>query len=628
MKKSILLFISLLHFQLAAAPLTPQELEKLRYNPEQSAEYIVAGMSQTEKIGQLMILDFRYWDIFRSPVPVPVININNDIKHIIFHYKLGGVILFRENLIDTPQTVQLINDIQSSRYKLPLFISTDQEGGYITRLRVGTEMPGNMALGAARDPELAKLTGDIHGSELSALGFNMNFGPVADINNNQNNPVIGVRAYSDRKELTEILSAAYIRGIHQHGIITALKHFPGHGNVSADSHVALPVVTSDEKSWRQTELPPFTYALQHGADAVMTAHIIVPALDDTKIITRDGSEAGTPATLSKPILTGILRDELHFQGLIITDAMDMKAITDNFNLNFAVERALTAGADIILMPVKMWDEDAVKRLDNLYRYLDEQAQKNPELQQRIDESARRVVLMKLNKAISGSAADPLKAQHIVASEQHKNQENYVSEQAVTVIKNDGILPYHLKQNNRILVISDEYPRNQLIKKHLDDIARETETHIHVSTQKIKTDKKRFSEKKINSMISGQDLILLVTYNLKNRNTDAQFIIDSANSTGIPVVVISARDPYDIAYLNNVKANIAIYGITGFDITNGQRNALETNIRSGLRTLFSGKNSEPLNSPAGRLPVDIKDPESGIVLYPYGTGEIYDKQNTQ
>ncbi|EGT3624632.1 glycoside hydrolase family 3 protein, partial [Morganella morganii] len=531
-------------------------------------------------------------------------------------------------LIDTHQTVQLINDIQSSRYKLPLFISTDQEGGYITRLRVGTEMPGNMALGAARDPELAKLTGDIHGSELSALGFNMNFGPVADINNNQNNPVIGVRAYSDRKELTEILSAAYIRGIHQHGIITALKHFPGHGNVSADSHVALPVVTSDEKSWRQTELPPFTYALQHGADAVMTAHIIVPALDDTKIITRDGSEAGTPATLSKPILTGILRDELHFQGLIITDAMDMKAITDNFNLNFAVERALTAGADIILMPVKMWDEDAVKRLDSLYRYLDEQAQKNPELQQRIDESARRVVLMKLNKAISGSAADPLIAQHIVASEQHKNQENYVSEQAVTVIKNDGILPYHLKQNNRILVISDEHPRNQLIKKHLDDIARETETHIHVSTQKIKTDKKRLSEKKINSMISGQDLILLVTYNLKNRNTDAQFIIDSADSAGISVIVISARDPYDIAYLSNVKANIAIYGITGFDITNGQRNALETNIRSGLRTLFSGKNSEPLNSPAGRLPVDIKDPESGIVLYPYGTGETYDRQNTQ
>lgn len=628
MKKSILLFISLLHFQLAAAPLTLQELEKLRYNPEQSAEYIVSGMSQTEKIGQLMMLDFRYWDIFRSPVPVPVININNDIKKIIFHYRLGGVVLFRENLIDTPQTVQLINDIQSSRYKVPLFISTDQEGGYITRLRVGTEMPGNMALGAARDPELAKLTGDIHGSELSALGFNMNFGPVTDINNNQNNPVIGVRAYSDRKELTEILSAAYIRGIHQHGIITALKHFPGHGNVSADSHVALPVVTSDEKSWRQTELPPFTYALQHGADAVMTAHIIVPALDDTKIITRDGSEAGTPATLSKPILTGILRDELHFQGLIITDAMDMKAITDNFDLNFAVERALTAGADIILMPVKMWDEDAVKRLDNLYRYLDEQAQKNPELQQRIDESAKRVVLMKLNKTITGSPADSLKAQHIVASEQHKNQENYVSEQAVTVIKNDGILPYHLKPDNRILVISDEHPRNLLIKKHLDDIARETETHIHVSTQKIKTDKKRLSEKKINNMISGQDLILLVTYNLKNRNTDAQFIIDSANSTGIPVVVISARDPYDIAYLNNVKANIAIYGITGFDITNGQRNALETNIRSGLRTLFSGKNSTPLNSPAGRLPVDIKDPESGIVLYPYGTGEAYDKQNTQ
>lgn len=625
MKKVLLLFI-LFSFQIVAAPLTPSDIDALKKEPERAAENIVASMSQTEKIGQLMMLDFRYWDIFRSPVPVPVININNDIKDIIYRYRLGGIVLFRENLINTPQTVKLINDIQSSRYRLPLFISTDQEGGYITRLRVGTEMPGNMALGATRDPDSARLTGEIHGSELSALGFNMNFGPVVDINNNQNNPVIGVRAYSDRKELTEILSAAYIRGIHQYGLITALKHFPGHGNVSADSHVALPVVTSDEKTWRQTELPPFIYALQHGADAVMTAHIIVPALDDTKIKTRDGSEAGTPATLSKPILTGILRKELHFQGLIITDAMDMKAITDNFELNFAVEHALSAGADIILMPVKMWDEEAVKRLDNLYRYLDEQAQRNPELQQRIDESAKRVVLMKLNKALSGAPADPVKAQKIVASAQHKNLENKVSEQAVTIIKNDGTLPYQLKPENKILVISDEYPRNQLIKKHLNDIARETETRIHVTAQKIKTDKKTLSEKKVNAMISGQDFIVLVTYNLRERDTNAQFIINSANEAGIPLVVISSRDPYDIASLSNVKANIAIYGITGFDITNGQRNALETNIRSGLRTLFSGKNARPLNYPTGRLPADIKDPESGIILYPYGTGETYDKQD--
>lgn len=114
------------------------------------------------------------------------------------------------------------------------------------------------------------------------------------------------------------------------------------------------------------------------------------------------------------------------------------------------------------------------------------------------------------------------------------------------------------------------------------------------------------------MISGQDIILLVTYNLRERDTNAQFIINSANDAGIPLVVISSRDPYDIASLSNVKANIAIYGITGFDITNGQRNALETNIRSGLRTLFSGKNARPLNYPAGRLPADIKDPK--VVLF--------------
>lgn len=140
MKKVLLLFI-LFSFQIIAAPLTPSDIDALKKKPERAAENIVASMSQTEKIGQLMMLDFRYWDIFRSPVPVPVININNDIKDIIYRYRLGGIVLFRENLINTPQTVKLINDIQSSRYRLPLFISTDQEGGYITRLRVGTEMP-------------------------------------------------------------------------------------------------------------------------------------------------------------------------------------------------------------------------------------------------------------------------------------------------------------------------------------------------------------------------------------------------------------------------------------------------------------------------------------------------------
>ncbi|MGG4610067.1 glycoside hydrolase family 3 protein [Providencia sp. Me31A] len=622
MQKLTLLTACLFSALSIAEPMTQAQLNELWKDKQKSAEEIVSNMSEAEKIGQLFMLDFRYWNKDSNGEPAPFLTMNDEVSKVINQYHLGSVILFRENLIDTPQTVELINQLQSSRSNLPLFIGTDQEGGYVTRLRVGTEMPGNMALGATRNPALAELTGMIHGYELSSLGFNVNFGPVVDINNNQNNPVIGVRSYSDNKDLVEALSINYIKGVHKYNLLTSLKHFPGHGNVSSDSHVDLPIVNSDAKTWRSIELAPFQYALAHGSDAVMTAHIIVPALDNNKIITLTGKEVGTPATLSKPILHGILRNELKYDGLIVTDAMDMGAIADNFDINWAVETSLLAGSDIVLMPIKMWDTEAITRLDNMYRYLETQAAKNPELQKRIDESAKRVVLKKLQQQITAQPVDVAIAEQVVASKSHKDLENMVSEQAITLVKNDNILPYVLKPQNRILVISDEKPRNALIQKHLNDIAAETAVTIKSSEQVVKLNEDTLSKSDVRKLVTNQDLILLATYNLKDTPKNAQLIIDAANKAKIPLVVISSRNPYDIAYLNDVKANIAIYGITGFDITNNNRNSLETNIRSGLRTLFANSNAQPLNSPKGLLPVNIKNPQGNQVLFPYGHGETY------
>ncbi|MGJ3355083.1 glycoside hydrolase family 3 protein [Providencia sp. Je.9.19] len=622
MKKLALLSACIFSAMSIAEPMTQAQLDDLWKDKQKSAEEIVKNMSEAEKIGQLFMLDFRYWNKDKNGEPVPFLAMNDEVSNVINQYHLGSVILFRENLIDTPQTVDLINKLQSSRSNLPLFIGTDQEGGYVTRLRVGTEMPGNMALGATRNPALAELTGMIHGYELSSLGFNINFGPVVDVNNNQNNPVIGVRSYSDNKSLVEQLSVNYIKGIHKYNLLTSLKHFPGHGNVSSDSHVDLPVVNSDAKTWRSTELPPFKYALAHGADAVMTAHIIVPALDNHKIKTLTGKEVGTPATLSKPILHDILREELKYDGLIVTDAMDMGAIADNFDMNWAVETSLLAGSDIVLMPIKMWDSAAVTRLDNMYRHLEEQAEKNPELKKRIDESAKRVVLKKLQQEITAQPIDLNTAQQVVASKSHKDLENMVSEQAVTLIKNEKVLPYQLKSQNNILVISDESPRNTLIQKHLNDIANETNVNIQSSELVVKLNENTLTKSDVKKLVKGQDLILLTTYNLKDTPANAQLIIDEANASKTPLVVISSRNPYDIAYLNDVKANIAIYGITGFDVTNNNRNSLETNIRSGLRTLFADNNAQPLNPPKGLLPVNIKNPKSDKILFPYGHGETY------
>lgn len=330
-------------------------------------------------------------------------------------------------------------------------ISTDQEGGYVTRLRVGTEMPGNMALGATRSQTLAELAGDIHGKELSALGFNFNFGPVVDVNNNQNNPVIGGRSYSDSPEWVSDLAKSYIRGIHHYGVMTALKHFPGHGNVMSDTHFALPVIKIDKSSWKTIELSPFVNAMPY-TDAVMTAHVVLPALDDTTLINKKGEAVGTPATLSYPILTDTLRNQLGFKGLIVTDAMEMGAISSNFDTEWAVAEAIKAGNDIILMPIAVSNLLEVAQLDSLYSNIKTRAEKDPQLMQRINDSVTRIIKTKLEKQISADHKSVQAAEAIVASAEHKAMENSVSAKAIIVIENDGVLPWKLKDHNKFLSI--------------------------------------------------------------------------------------------------------------------------------------------------------------------------------
>ncbi|HDZ9832002.1 TPA: glycoside hydrolase family 3 N-terminal domain-containing protein [Yersinia enterocolitica] len=596
------------------------QLKDMWLSPKISAEKVISKMSFEEKLGQILMVDIRSWSHTDNRDQTAFIEINEAVSKMIRDYHLGSIILFRENLIDTPQTVTLINNLQNARSNLPLFISTDQEGGYVTRLRVGTEMPGNMALGATGSSKFAQQAGSIHGYELSSLGFNFNFGPVVDVNNNQNNPVIGVRSYSNDPVLVAELARSYISGIHKHNVLTSLKHFPGHGNVTSDTHFALPTVNIDKAAWQQVELKPFVEVMPV-TDAIMTAHVVVPALDNSMLTNTKGEKMGTPATLSKPILTDILRNQLKFDGLILTDAMDMGAITSNFERNWSIKQAIMAGNDIVLMPIEIKNRASIEQLDALYDYLKTEATKDPELKQRIEDSAQRVIYTKLNKRISPEPHDITIAEKVVASENHKNIENFISEQAITLIKNDNILPYQVKSQNKIIVFSDERPRNELITKHLNDIANKFNVDFAVKNKVIKLDKSDANPEDIAKQIKGQDLIILATYNLKLEPVNAQRIIDEANKANIPLVVISSRNPYDIAYLSGVKANIAIYGITGFDVTNNVRNSLETNIRSGLRALFQGPKGklDVLAESHGKLPVDIRTPDNSQILYPRGYG---------
>jgi beta-N-acetylhexosaminidase len=259
-------------------------------------------------------------------------------------YRPGGIILYNwSNGLTSPEQVKaLTTGLQKQASELalpPLFIATDQEGGPVTRLRNGfTEFPENAALGRANSTKLVYDNAKQMGREMLEVGVNFTFAPVVDVNSNPNNPVIGIRSYGDSPELVSRLGLAATRGFSDAGLFCCLKHFPGHGDTAIDSHDSLPVLDKTRDALDQVELVPFRTILNN-APAIMTAHIRLPKLD-----------RACCATLSKPILTGLLRDELGYKGLIITDSLTMGAILEECgDLGEAAVRAFEAGCDLLLI---------------------------------------------------------------------------------------------------------------------------------------------------------------------------------------------------------------------------------------------------------------------------------------
>ncbi len=282
----------------------------------------IRRMTLEEKIGQLFI-----------------ISADGDLENLIQNYHAGGIVLFTRHAPNISKTMQLIEKARRAS-SLPLFIAVDQEGGPVSRLSYATAIPSARNLGMISDSSMQNI-GSLVGRELQALGFNMNFAPVLDVDTCEENPVIGKRSFSRDPYTVARLGSAYIRGLHSAGIAAVGKHFPGHGDTRTDSHFELPLVTQSEERLHTLELLPFRAAIAAGVDAIMTAHVSYPALDPTP---------NWPASLSRPIITRTLRNELEYPGIIITDAMNMKAITNLKTSGMATKTAFMAGADIILMP--------------------------------------------------------------------------------------------------------------------------------------------------------------------------------------------------------------------------------------------------------------------------------------
>ncbi|SHD77665.1 beta-N-acetylhexosaminidase [Schnuerera ultunensis] len=289
----------------------------------------IDSMTLDEKIGQLMIVGINGYTI------------DDHTKEIIEKFHIGGFTLFKYNISEENQTLELLNSLKkaNSTNPIPLFLSVDEEGGRVSRLPNSfLKLPAARKIGEINDRDISFEYGKIIGKRLKSLGFNMNFGPVLDINSNPKNPVIGDRAFGSTIETVIENGIQVMKGTRSENIIPVTKHFPGHGDTDMDSHIDLPVINKDIKELEELELAPFIEGIRQGVDGIMVGHILFPELDNKY-----------PATLSKEILTKLLREKLSYKGVIISDDMTMGTIIKNYNIEEAAVKFLKAGGDLLLI---------------------------------------------------------------------------------------------------------------------------------------------------------------------------------------------------------------------------------------------------------------------------------------
>lgn len=380
----------------------------------------------------------------------PVTQLPDALAEMVTKSGIGSVVLFAENLVDSNQVIQLTHDLQQAAIKSvagqPLIISVDQEGGRVVRFAKATAFAGNMAIGAtypAHGVKFAKATSEVIGQELKALGINNNYAPVVDVNTNADNPVINTRSYGEDPQRVAKLGVAAVKGFQQQGVMATLKHFPGHGDTHVDSHLGLPMVEHDLSIINKQDLAPFQWAIKHSDPAmIMTAHIQYPALDDSTIENNEGELIIRPATMSRKILTDLLRNKLAYEGIIATDALDMAGIAHYFDEVTAVVETFVAGADLAVMPFKIRSN---KDIDSFYHYIRDVARV---MQQKID--ATPLLMKELKQSVAringykalycqlspnSIAKKSQFAEDFIATTEHLTLEQRLADNAVVLLKN-------------------------------------------------------------------------------------------------------------------------------------------------------------------------------------------------
>ncbi|MFE6646050.1 glycoside hydrolase family 3 protein [Nocardioides sp. NPDC057772] len=561
---------------------------------------LMRHMSLQQKVGQLFVIEVYGRDANNVSDAAKAGNQKlygvDTPAQAIAKYQPGGVIYFTtrgpDNIGDAAQVARLSNGLQSAalqqRPKIPLNIAVDQEGGALVA-RFGpasgaTQMPGQMALGAGGSTADASRSAEVIGTELAAVGVTQDYAPVADVNLNPNNPVIGIRsAGADPAAVSDIV-AAEVGGFDKGGLSSIAKHFPGHGDTGTDSHYGLPEVTHTREQLEQIDLPPFEAAIDAGIDAIMTAHVTVPAIDPS----------GEPATMSEPILTGLLREEMGFDGLIVTDALDMQGASGTYPPDVASVEAFLAGADQLLIPPQM---------DTAYAAVLGAVKDGTISRQRLDESVYRILKHKLdNKIFESPYVDPAAAPAVFANPVHKADAQAISDRTTTLVKNDdGLLPLTAGPKDVLVAgwgvdttagIATGFQKRGATTQVLQSGTTPTDAQIEAAV----------------AAAEGKDLVVVPTNNAWQINpatgqpTAASVaqtkLVKALLATDTPVIVTAMRNPYDVTSFPEATTVLDTYGYTSHQL------------ESLVRVLHGEVD------PSGKLPVEIPD------LFPLGHGLSY------
>lgn len=347
-----------------------------------NVEAKLASMTVREKVGQLFLVRPEALDFDKTSDNK---TLTDAMRENLKQYPVSGIVMFRQNITNAAQMQSFMQDYQNAS-ATPLLIAVDEEGGTVARLanHKAFDLPkyeSAGAIGATGDTEQAKAMGRTIGGYLKPYGYNLDFAPVADVNSNPNNPVIGKRSFSSEANVAAAMVAAAVQGFHESGMLCTLKHFPGHGDTGEDSHYGTATSTKTWEEMKAVEMLPFEAGIAAGADVIMTAHITTP----------NATTDGLPASLSYTMLTERLRGELGFTGVICTDALEMQAITNHYSAKNAAVTALNAGADLLLMPI-----DLREAFDGVV-----EAVENGEVtEERLDESVHRILTLKEKAGLS------------------------------------------------------------------------------------------------------------------------------------------------------------------------------------------------------------------------------------